>query len=226
MLVETRGGEMPASYEGLLNLKGVGDYTASAIASICFGEAAAVVDGNVSRVIARLLRGGGTSEQLSRNNGSLIQLATRTHERCRGNRSGTYNQAMMEFGALQCTPVSPDCEECPLSENCEARLSGRVELLPVKIPKRKPVERWMYFYVLVSEGETILTRRTEQGIWRSLYHFPMLERPEEHSGEEILGKLFQELMDELGITVEEAPDTGGFRSFPMCLNPCATSSPT
>ena len=194
-LVNKHGGKMPASYEGLLAMKGVGVYTASAVASICYGEGKAVVDGNVSRVLARYFgveeavnSGAGLRiiEQLSSQvmeegpgNGLLNGSAQSSSENSSGNSSGdtaagTHNQAMMEFGALQCVPASPSCGECPLASSCIARLSDRVGKLPLKIPKRLPVERWMYFYVIVCDGETILTKRGEQGIWRSLYHFPVL----------------------------------------------------
>jgi len=119
---------------------------------------------------------------------------------------------MMEFGALQCVPASPSCGECPLAASCIARLSDRVGKLPLKIPKRKPLERWMYFYVIVCDGETILTKRGEQGIWRSLYHFPVLESPEEHSKEEMMGVLFRQLLSKLTISVKE-PHPGGLPVF-------------
>ena len=195
-LVNKHGGKMPASYEGLLAMKGVGVYTASAVASICYGEGKAVVDGNVSRVLARYF---GVEEAVNSGAGLRIieQLSSQVMEESPGNGSlqsssgsssgkssgsssgkssgdtwaGTHNQAIMEFGALQCVPVSPRCEECPLAASCIAKLSDRVEKLPLKIPKRLPLERWMYFYVIVCDGETILTKRGEQGIWRSLYHF-------------------------------------------------------
>jgi len=121
----------------------VGRYTASAIASICFGEARAVVDGNVSRVIARLF---GIEEPINNSKGSKV-IESLANELLDSNDPGTHNQAMMEFGALQCVPVSPDCQRCPLSDICDARKTDRVNHLPVKIPKRKPVEQWMYFFI-------------------------------------------------------------------------------
>ena len=216
-LVKNQGGKMPASYEGLLAMKGVGVYTASAVSSICYGEQKAVVDGNVSRVLARYF---GVEEAVNSTAGKRIidQLSGKVMEEGSENGSvqrsfgsssgdtwaGTHNQAMMEFGALQCVPVSPRCGECPLAASCNARLSDRVEKLPLKIPKRLPLERWMYFYVIVCDGETILTKRGEQGIWRSLYHFPVLESPEEHSEEEMMGGLFKRLLGKLTLSAEEA----------------------
>ncbi|MCJ7715495.1 MAG: A/G-specific adenine glycosylase, partial [Anaerolineales bacterium] len=138
-VVEQMKGEIPGSYADLLKLKGVGGYTASAIASICFREPRAVVDGNVSRVIARLY---GMDEPINSTRGGKL-INSLAHDLLDRNDPGTHNQAMMEFGALQCVPVSPDCEKCPLMNYCEAWATGRVNLLPVKIPKLKPVERWM-----------------------------------------------------------------------------------
>lgn len=174
------GGTLPRTYEGLLTLKGVGRYTAAAIASICFGEPRAVVDGNVSRVIARLF---GVEEPVNTGAGArtIESLAMELLDR---DDPGNHNQAMMEFGALQCVPVSPDCGNCPLLDHCEAAGSQRVAQLPVKIPRRRPVERWMYFYIIIYRGETILVKRGTGDIWKSLYHFPVVESdlPLDHEG--------------------------------------------
>jgi A/G-specific adenine glycosylase len=182
-VVEQLDGHIPRTYEGLMGLKGVGSYTASAIASICFGEPRAVVDGNVSRVLARVF---GLEEAINSGAGSRA-VATLAREMLeeevrRGVDPGTHNQAMMEFGAMQCVPVSPECHTCPLAGHCNAHATGRVEMLPVKIPKRKPVDRYMYFYQFLCNGETILTRRGEDDIWKSLYLFPVVE-PERSLGE-------------------------------------------
>jgi len=175
-------GVFPDSYEELLQLKGVGTYTASAIASICFGEAKAVVDGNVSRVIARL---NGVDDPVNSNRGSNI-IQSLAQELLDPEQPGNHNQAIMEFGAIQCVPQSPDCPQCPLLEHCEAGRSGRAVDFPVKIPKRKPVKLWMYFYILFNNGETIITKRGTDSIWRSLYQFPMIESHESSSDLEIM----------------------------------------
>lgn len=170
-VVEYLNGEIPRSYRELVKLKGVGDYTASAIASVCFGEPRAVVDGNVARVISRIF---GVEEAVNSSAGSKLidSLAMELLDR---EEPGNHNQAMMEFGALQCTPRSPLCHECPLEEQCYARRMGQVEKFPVKIPKRKPVERWIYYYIFICKGETVITRRTREEIWKSLYQFPGFE---------------------------------------------------
>ena len=193
-VVEQRKGEMPRSYEDLLKMKGVGNYTASAIASICFKEPRAVVDGNVSRVIARVF---GLNEPINSTSGNKMITAL-AHEMLDRDDPGTHNQAIMEFGALQCVPVSPQCDICPLMDHCEARATGRVEILPVKIPKRKPVERWMHFYILLCNGETIITRRENEGIWKSLYQFPLLESDTPLNDKEAIGPALVELIGGTG----------------------------
>jgi len=208
-LVRHHKGRMPQNYEGLLEMKGIGSYTAAAIASICFGEEKAVVDGNVSRVIARYF---GVDEAINSTAGKHIidsMAAEIMAERPQNISPGTHNQAMMEFGALQCVPNSPRCGACPLAAQCHAYLSGSVKDLPVKIPKRKATKRWMYFYMLRNGNETILSRRDEPGIWRSLYHFPMVESTSDQPFEEITGALFDRTMNELTTGVAEPQPSAG-----------------
>ena len=189
-VVEQMEGEIPRTYDGLIKLKGVGNYTASAIASICFGEPRAVVDGNVSRVIARLY---GVEEPINSTVG-IKSIAFLAHELLDKDDPGNHNQAIMEFGALHCVPHSPDCSTCPLFHPCEARRTGRVDQLPVKIPKRKPVEQWMYFYIIICNGETLFSKRGTDGIWSSLYQFPVVESNLPLSEEEMLGTKLDQLI--------------------------------
>ena len=189
-VVEQMEGEIPRTYDGLIKLKGVGNYTASAIASICFGEPRAVVDGNVSRVIARLY---GVEEPINSTVG-IKSIAFLAHELLDKDDPGNHNQAIMEFGALHCVPHSPDCSTCPLFLPCEARRTGRVDQLPVKIPKRKPVEQWMYFYIIICNGETLFSKRGTDGIWSSLYQFPVVESNLPLSEEEMLGTKLDQLI--------------------------------
>ncbi|MEN8158238.1 MAG: A/G-specific adenine glycosylase [Bacteroidota bacterium] len=200
-LVAHRNGRFPDNYKALLGLRGVGVYTASAISSICFKERRAVVDGNVSRVIARLF---GVDEAINAAEGSRIvySLAEQMLERDlpESGDPGIHNQAIMEFGALQCVPISPRCEVCPLSDGCQAYLSGRVDTLPVKIPKKRPTKRWFYFYILHGDGphgdrRTIITRRGGNDIWKGLYQFPMLETNGPKDDLEITGGMLQQLFE-------------------------------
>jgi A/G-specific adenine glycosylase len=201
------GGIFPATYQELLELRGIGPYTAAAIASICFGEPRAVVDGNVSRVIARLY---GVDEPVNRPPGTrlvarlaqqlmdeaavagprAVQESPAAYSRSGGaSLPGIHNQAMMEFGALQCIPLSPRCGECPLAGGCSAYATGRVGQLPVKIRGRKPVNRWFYFYVITSNGETVLEKRGNTDIWGSLYQFPLVESTSERTEQEALEEI-------------------------------------
>ncbi|HDS07906.1 MAG TPA: A/G-specific adenine glycosylase [Bacteroides sp.] len=189
-VVEQLGGEMPRTYEGLLKLKGVGSYTAAAIASICFNEPRAVVDGNVARVISRLF---GVEEAVNGPRGHKI-IASLAEELLDREQPGLHNQAIMEFGSLQCVPDSPVCAGCPLSGRCVAWKHNRVDLLPVKVPKRRPTARWMYFFIFRNGNEVILMKRDGNDIWKSLYQFPVLESDGPAEDGELLVRMEQELM--------------------------------
>ncbi|TYP99937.1 A/G-specific DNA-adenine glycosylase [Tenacibaculum adriaticum] len=165
-------GEFPSSYKELLKLKGVGDYTASAIASICFNEPAAVVDGNVYRVLSRYF---GIKTPINSSTGikefkilaqTLIDLT----------QPGTYNQAIMDFGALHCKPQNPLCNKCPFSSSCVAFEKGLVNDLPIKEMKLKVKKRFFNYLVINTWDEkTVLSQRTGKGIWQGLYQFPLIE---------------------------------------------------
>ncbi len=170
-IMEHLGGEIPGDFQGLLQLKGVGRYTAAAIASICYDEPIAAVDGNVSRVIARLY---GVENAVNSTPGAR-QIEALAQELVDRKDPGTHNQAMIDFGAMICVPASPECPGCPCAGGCNANLSGRVDQIPVKTPKQTPAKRWFYYYLILCRGKTILTKRGEKDIWRSLYQFPVLE---------------------------------------------------
>jgi len=189
-VTEQLGGKFPGSYEGLLKLKGIGDYTASAMASICFGEVRAVVDGNVSRVIARIF---GVEEPVNNGAGSKF-ITSMARDLLDKKNPGNHNQALMEFGALQCVPHLPDCAGCPVLELCETGRSGKAEQIPVKIPRKKPLGVWMYYYIFTCNGETMINKRGTEGIWRSLYQFPLKESIEPLSDKEVLGTYLYQLL--------------------------------
>lgn len=184
-IMEHLGGEMPGDFKGLLKLKGVGRYTAAAIASFCYDEPCAAVDGNVSRVIARLY---GVEDAVNSTTGAR-QIEALAQEMIDPEDPGTHNQAMIDFGAMLCVPSSPKCSLCPLAEGCNAHLTGRVNLLPAKIPKQTPEKRWFYFYIIIYKGKVILTKRGEKNIWRSLYQFPVLESEIPLPDEELMNSL-------------------------------------
>jgi A/G-specific adenine glycosylase len=168
--VAAAGGAFPGSFEALRRLPGVGDYTAAAIASFAFGEAVAVVDGNVFRVLSRVF---GVEEDIASPAGKKAFQALA--QGLLPADAGTYNQAIMEFGALQCKPAGPDCGACPLADLCEARRQGRVGELPVKSKKAKVRNRHLYYFVCHEGGRVAMRRRGGGDVWQGLYDFPCWE---------------------------------------------------
>ena len=170
-IVDEFKGEFPSTYKDLLKLKGVGDYTASAIASICFNEPTAVVDGNVYRVLARYF---GIDTSINSSAGIKIfkQLAQELIDK---KNPGTHNQAMMEFGSLMCKPSNPDCNICPLNNSCFALSKNKVKELPVKEKKAKIKTRHFNYLVIQSSDQKTKIVKRETGIWKNLYEFPLIE---------------------------------------------------
>ncbi len=173
-IMEECGGVFPSTYEGILKLKGVGRYTAAAIASFAFRLPHPVIDGNVYRFISRLY-GIATPIATDAAYKEFEDLLLKQIDRRRPDR---FNAALMDFGSLQCRP-QPDCGVCPFAGECEALRSGRVAMLPVKAPKAKPQDRWFYYFDLRwrQDGKeyTLMEQRDGKDIWRGLYQFPLLE---------------------------------------------------
>lgn len=166
------GGQFPDRYEGLLQLKGVGDYTAAAIASFAYNEAVPVVDGNVFRVLARYF---GIGDDIAKPSSRAIFRDLAQRQMLQDD-PGLFNQAIMEFGALQCIPGKPDCHTCPLQSGCVALATGKVSVLPVKSKKTRITERFFHYLVAVTPtGKTIVRLRKGPGIWQNLYDFPLFE---------------------------------------------------
>ena len=158
-------GTFPDTLEGIRALKGVGDYTAAAIGSICFGIPAAVVDGNVYRVLARhfgITTPVGTTEARKEFSALAGKLLPKE-------KASAFNQGMMDFGALQCTPQNPDCLTCPLQGSCNAFLTGRVSLLPVKKPAAEVKKRHFNYVYTRFKGQTAIRRRGPGDIWQGLW---------------------------------------------------------
>ena len=174
-------GNFPLNYNDLLKLKGIGDYTASAIASICYDEPVPVVDGNVYRVLARFFN----IDTPVNSSSGIKEFKNLAGQLLDEQDPGTYNQAIMEFGALQCTPQLPKCETCPLSTACLVLKYKKVNLLPVKLKKTKVTKRYFNYLVFKSVvNTTILEQRIGRGIWEGLYQFPLIETGEQLSPEE------------------------------------------
>ncbi len=193
-VTEEFGGIFPNNYKDLLTLKGVGPYTAAAISSICYDLPTPVVDGNVYRVLSRYF-----GVDLPVNSGAGIRYFADLAENVfNKTHPGSYNQGLMEFGALQCVPKNPDCESCPLSESCEALGRNQVARFPVKLPKKEVRKRYFNYYMPVDPGfRTLLIKRTVGGIWQGLYEFPLMESEREVSdkqaGQRITDGFFPEI---------------------------------
>ena len=162
-------GHFPDTFDDIRRLKGVGDYTAAAIASIAFGLPVAVVDGNVYRVLARHF---GIDTPINSTEGKHL-FAQLAQELLPHNEAAAFNQAMMDFGATQCTPQSPRCLLCPLADTCDALHTGRTDTLPVKLKKMKVKERHMTYIYIRCNDETAIRRRGSGDIWQGLWE-PLL----------------------------------------------------
>tara|TARA_R110002020_G_scaffold111121_7_gene256685 strand:- start:161 stop:1216 length:1056 start_codon:yes stop_codon:yes gene_type:complete len=193
-VAEELNGVFPDSYKDLKKLKGVGDYTAAAIASICYNEPVAVVDGNVYRVLARFF----DIETPINSSAGIKEFKALASELLDEKNPSSFNQALMEFGALQCKPRNPLCETCPLISGCLAVQKYKIQELPVKLKKAKVKKRYFNYLVVFSEeNKTLLQQRTGKGIWNGLYEFPLIETeepvsegdfPSEESIQDILGE--------------------------------------
>ncbi len=162
-------GHFPCTLDEIKALKGVGDYTAAAIGSIAFDLPAAVVDGNVYRVLARHF---GIDTPINTTEGKHTFTAL-AQELLPPKQASAFNQAMMDFGAIQCTPQSPRCLLCPLQETCVALREGRVEGLPVKLKKLQVKTRRLTYVYILCQGMTAIHRRGEGDIWQGLWE-PLL----------------------------------------------------
>ena len=193
-IVNELNGEFPSTFIEIIKLKGIGDYTASAIASICFNEPTAVVDGNVYRVLSRYF-GIDTPINSSAGIKEFKKLAQTLIDE---SQPGTFNQAIMDFGAIQCKPKKPLCMFCPFTESCVALQKNLIEKLPVKEKKIKIKKRYFnYIVVKTDDDKTILSERKGKGIWQGLYQFPLIETNAIINKNELISsKEFQDLFPE------------------------------
>ena len=165
-------GVFPTTYTEIIKLKGIGDYTAAAIASFSFDEPKAVVDGNVYRVLSRYF---GIDTPINSSAG-IKAFKTLADSLLHKKDPANYNQAIMEFGAIQCKPKNPLCMFCPLADSCVALQKNTVEKLPVKEKKIKIKKRYFnYIVIKTDDHKTILSERKGKGIWQGLYQFPLIE---------------------------------------------------
>lgn len=170
-VVEEFDGEFPTNSKELKKLKGVGDYSAAAIASFSSNEKIAVVDGNVYRVLSRIY-GIDTPIDTTLGKKEFNELA---NELISSSHPAEHNQAIMEFGALHCTPKKPNCETCVFQDNCEAFNQQKVFDLPVKSKKIKRKSRYFNFYLSLKKDKILLEKRDDKGIWANMYQLPLVE---------------------------------------------------
>lgn len=193
-IVNELNGEFPSTFKEIIKLKGVGDYTASAIASICFNEPTAVVDGNVYRVLSRYF---GIDTPINSSSG-IKEFKKLAQTLIDESQPGTFNQAIMDFGAIQCKPKKPLCMFCPFAEGCVALQKNLIEKLPVKEKKIKVKKRYFnYIVVKTDDDKTILSERKGKGIWQGLYQFPLIEKDVIINKNQLISsKEFQDLFPE------------------------------
>jgi A/G-specific adenine glycosylase len=177
-VVDELNGAFPNNYKDLLQLKGIGEYTAAAIASFAYDEPVAVVDGNVFRVLARIF-GVFTPIDLPEGKKIFRTLAEKALDR---NRPALYNQAIMDFGATHCLPKRPLCEICPFQIDCHAFQQQVIEQLPVKSKRLIKKSRYFNFIVLMDDSSILIEKRSKQDIWKGLFEFPMVETEHELIG--------------------------------------------
>lgn len=171
-IVKDRKGIFPDNYSDILKLKGIGPYTAAAIASFAFNLPYAVVDGNVLRVLARFF---GIDQAID--NGLGIKLFTKlANTLLDRTEPGIYNQALMDFGAVVCKPKLPACSSCPLNTNCTAYLTGRVQALPIKEKIIAKTNRWFYYLIADHKDKVYVRKRVKKDIWENLYEFILIEK--------------------------------------------------
>jgi A/G-specific adenine glycosylase len=180
-VLQQHKGDFPPNYQDLLKIKGVGEYTAAAIGSFVFNIPVAVVDGNVNRVIARIL---GIHDPVNSSAGSkkIKDIADKILD---ASNPGIHNQAIMEFGALQCTVKNPDCAYCPLQSDCYAFIHNEVSVLPQKIKPQKVRDRYFNYLIIKSNDNIYLRKRAGKDIWHGLYEFPLIESDKALSQKEL-----------------------------------------
>ncbi|WP_219223841.1 A/G-specific adenine glycosylase [Pedobacter antarcticus] len=170
-VMELHQGVFPVAYDALIKLKGIGAYTAAAISSFSSGESRAVLDGNVFRVLSRYF---GIDIPINSTAGKST-FSTLSQSLIEGQDAALYNQAIMEFGALQCKPKSPNCAICPLQDGCAAYAGNLVNQLPVKLKTVKIKTRYLNYLFCLKDGQVLVNKRIKEDIWQHLYDFPHIE---------------------------------------------------
>lgn len=198
-------GKFPDTYNDLLKMKGVGKYTAAAVASIAYGEVVPVVDGNVYRVLSRYL-GIDTPINKPQAHKEFTHAAT---ELMAGSNPSDFNQALMEFGALHCTPQNPDCKNCPFQDECYAFNKGEVKKYPIKTSKTKVKTVYFEYLILLdNEDNLFIKKREHEGIWKNMYDFPLIESEKKLDAEKLFEHRYMKtLLKEKKLNRYEEPQT-------------------
>jgi A/G-specific adenine glycosylase len=201
-IVENFNGKLPENFNDLLKIKGIGDYTASAIASIAFNLPHAVVDGNVNRVLSRVF---GVFEPVNLPDGKkrIAHIADKLMDM---EDYGTYNQSVMEFGALQCIPRNPNCTICPLISVCYAYINQKVGELPIKINSTIVKLRYFYYLVIEYDNNVYMRKRGTKDIWKGLFEFPLIETDRKLTLNEVLNSNhWSEILHSVPYTIISTP---------------------
>ncbi|MGC9150962.1 MAG: A/G-specific adenine glycosylase [Microbacter sp.] len=186
LVMEQFEGKFPTQYDEIRSLPGIGPYTAAAIASFAFHLPYPVIDGNVMRFLTRYFGIFNTIDEAETKK-TINQLAMDLMDK---QHPDLYNQAIMEFGALQCVPHSPSCAQCPFQGSCFAAANQMVNQFPIKKKKLQPRDRYFYYFCMVHEQTVLLQKRINKDIWQHLYEFPLLETPEPLAVEKVLASPF------------------------------------
>jgi A/G-specific adenine glycosylase len=182
LVSEKYSGIFPSEYKDILALKGIGEYTAAAIASISFGLEYPTIDGNVFRVLSRFF---GIDDPIDSKEGKKT-FSVLAKELIKGTDPAMHNQAVMEFGALQCKPKNPDCSICPISNKCFALANAKINSLPAKQNKTKQRDRYFSYILLEDPNYIYLRKRHGNDIWKNLYELPFIERANQTEIDDIL----------------------------------------
>lgn len=170
-VMREHGGHFPSTYEQVRQLKGIGDYTAAAICAFAYGLPYPAVDGNVLRIISRVF---GIHDNIA-DNSTRKNITALCQKLIKNADPSDFNQALMDFGSLQCTPKNPDCEHCPMQGECYAFKHQKVDTLPVNIKQIQIKNRYFHFFVCINQDKIIIEKREKEDIWKGLYQLPMNE---------------------------------------------------
>lgn len=181
-IMERFNGKFPVEHQDILSLKGIGDYTAAAISSIAYNAPYAAVDGNVLRVIARLFA---VDDPINTTKGKRL-VGEISQSLLPVESPADFNQAIMDFGSMICTPTLPQCERCPLQDFCMAYSLDRVAEIPVSTKKRASRTRFFNYLHILKDGDTYIAQRIKDDIWRNLYEFPLVETDSATKTEELI----------------------------------------